>query len=180
MPFFPRILVGLIGLQDLIIQGHPVAVPEGQVLKPVPQVQQLRAVALQLTGKLGGRNSLGDPADDQDQFDGPPLDPVEGRVREGVEHPFAMAAAVVQNRRASAAVDGHAVGLMAAWAGEPVGVQPRNQLGVTGVLVHQVGDREVHGRLRGGMVRMMYPEYRSVIAGCKLPSHHLAYMSRSV
>src|ERR1019366_3963481 len=51
-PFFPRILVGLVGLQDLVIQWHPVAVPEGQVLQPVPQVQQLRAVALQLTGEL--------------------------------------------------------------------------------------------------------------------------------
>ena len=80
-PFFPRILVGLVGLQDLVIQRHPVAVPEGQVLEPVPQVQQLRAVALQLAGELGGGDALGDPADDQDQFDGPPLDAVEGRVR---------------------------------------------------------------------------------------------------
>src|SRR3954451_18245757 len=83
-PFFPRILVGFVGLQDLVIQGHPVAVPEGQVLQPVPQVQQLRAVALQLTGELRGGDPLGDSADDQDQFDGPPLDPVEGRVREAL------------------------------------------------------------------------------------------------
>src|SRR3954451_9888917 len=83
-PFFPRILVGLVGLQDLVIQWHPVAVPEGQVLQPVPQVQQLRSVALQLTGELGGGNSLGDPADDQHHFHGPPLAPVEGRVREAL------------------------------------------------------------------------------------------------
>jgi hypothetical protein len=88
-----------------------------------------------------------------------------------------MAAAVVQERGAAAAVDGHAVALMAARAGEPVGVQPPDQLGVTGVLVHQVGDREVHGRLRAGTVQMKCPEYRSAIPGRKLPSHHLAYMS---
>src|SRR5437764_15441723 len=35
-PFFPRVLVGLVGLQHLIIQRHPVPVPEGQVLQPVP------------------------------------------------------------------------------------------------------------------------------------------------
>jgi len=40
-PFFPRILVGLVGLQHLVIQWHPVAVPEGHVLQPVPQVQKL-------------------------------------------------------------------------------------------------------------------------------------------
>src|SRR3954454_9014969 len=67
-PFFPRILVGLVGLQHLVIQRHPVAVPEGQVLEPVPQVQQLRAVALQLPGQLGGGDTLCEPADDQHEF----------------------------------------------------------------------------------------------------------------
>src|SRR3954469_7666849 len=160
-PFFPRILVGLVGLQDLVIQGHPVAVPEGQVLQPVSQVQQPRAVALQLTGELRGGDPLGDPADDQDQFDGPPLDSVEGRAGEGIEHPLAMAAAVVQDRGASAAVDGHAVALMAPRAGEPVGVQPRDQLDVTGALVHQVGDREVHGRLQCRSAGLFSSEYLS-------------------
>jgi hypothetical protein len=145
----------------------------------VPQVQQLRTVAFQLTSELGGGNPLGNPADDQDKFDGPPLDSVEGRVGEGVEHPFAMAASVVQDRGASASVDGHAVRLMTTWASEPVRMQPLDQLGVTGILVHQVGDREVHGRLQGGTIQRKYPEYRSVIPGCKLPSHHLAFMSRN-
>ena len=96
---------------------------------------------------------------------------------EGVEHPPAMAAAVVQDRGA-AAVDGHAVALMAARAGEPVGVQPTDELGVTGVLVHQVGDREVHGRLQAGAVPIKCPEYRAAKPGRKLPSHHLAHMSQ--
>src|SRR4051794_32178468 len=122
-PFFPRVLVRLVGLQHLVIQRHPVAVPEGQVLEPVPQVQQLRAVALQLPGQLCGGDTLCEPADDQHEFGRPPLDPVEGRVGEGVEHPPAVAAPVVQDRGSAAAVDGHTVALMTAWAGEPVGVQ---------------------------------------------------------
>src|SRR4051794_16394367 len=34
-PVFLRVLVGLVGLQDLVIQWHPVAVPEGHILEPV-------------------------------------------------------------------------------------------------------------------------------------------------
>src|SRR5436305_3588545 len=123
-PFFPRVLVGLVGLQHLVIQRHPVAVAERQVLEPVPQVQQLRAVAFQLTGEPGGGDTLCDPADDQDQLDWPPLDAAEGRVREGVEHPPAVAATVDQARRPPAAVDGHTVALMAPRAAAPVGAQP--------------------------------------------------------
>src|SRR5262249_13047403 len=67
-PFFPRILVGLVGLQHRVLQRHDVAVAEGQILEPVPQVQQLRAVAAQLAGQLGGGDTLGETAEDQDQF----------------------------------------------------------------------------------------------------------------
>ena len=70
MPFFPRILVGLVGLQHLVIQRHDVAVAEGEVLEPVPQVQEFRAVAAQLAGQLGGGDALGEAADDQDQSRG--------------------------------------------------------------------------------------------------------------
>src|SRR5206468_2799558 len=84
---------------------------------------------------------------------------------------------VVQDRGASTAVDGHAVALMAPRAGEPVGVQPRDQLHVTGALVHQVGDREIHGRLRCRSARLSLPEYHAPDGYSKLAAHHLAYMS---
>jgi hypothetical protein len=150
MPFFPRILVGLVGLQDLVVQRHPVAIPKGQVLESVPQVQQLGAVATQLARQLGGGYALGEAADDQYQFAGPPLDAMQGRVGEGVEDPLAVAAAEVQDRVAAAPVDDHPVVSMAARAGEAVGMEPLYELLVTGPLVHQVGDREIHGRLRVG------------------------------
>jgi hypothetical protein len=150
MPFFPRILVGLVGLQDLVVQRHQVAIPKGQILESVPQVQQLGAVATQLTRQLGGGDALGKAADDQYQLAGPPLEAMQGRAGEGVEDPLAVAAAEVQDRVAAAPVDDHPVVSMAARAGEAVGMEPLYELLVTGALVHQVGDREIHGRLRVG------------------------------
>jgi hypothetical protein len=150
MPFFPRILVGLVGLQDLVVQRHQVAILKGQVLESVPQVQQLGAVAIQLARQLGGGDALGEATDDQYQLAGPPLDAMQGRAGEGVEDPLAVAAAEVQDRVAAAPVDAHPVVSMAARAGEAVGMQPLYELLVAGPLVHQVGDREIHGRLRGG------------------------------
>src|SRR3954454_3140669 len=109
MPFFPRILVGFVGLQDLVVQRHPVAIPKGQVLESVPQVQQLGAVATQLARQLGGGDALGEAADDQYQLAGPPLEAMQGRVGEGIEDPPAVAAAEVQDRVAAAPVDDHPV-----------------------------------------------------------------------
>jgi hypothetical protein len=76
---------------------------------------------------------------------GPRLTPCNAVPVKGVEDAAAMPAAVVEHRRASAALDANPVALAAAREGEPVGVQPLDQLGVAGVRVHQLGDREVHG-----------------------------------
>jgi hypothetical protein len=177
MPFFPRILVGLVRLEHLIVQWHHVAIAEGEVLEPVPQIQELRAVAAQLAGQLGGGDALGEAADDQDQFAGPALDAVQGRAGEGVEDPMAVAAAEVQHRVAAATVDDHAILTMAAGAGQAVGMQPGDELGIARLLIHQIDDREVHGGLRMGAMWVEPPEYRPPAPGCKLPTHHLAYMS---
>jgi hypothetical protein len=150
MPFFPRILVGLVGLQDLVVQRHQVAIPKGQVLESVPQVQQLGAVAIQLPRQLGGGDALGKTADDQYQLAGPPLEAMQGSAGEGVEDPLAVAATEVQDRVAAAPVDDHPVVSLATRAGETVGMQPLYELLVAGALVHQVDDREIHGRLRVG------------------------------
>ena len=71
---------------------------EGEILEPVPQVQEFRAVAAQLAGQLGGGDALGEAADDQDQFPGPALDAVQGRAGNGVEDAVAVAAAEVEHR----------------------------------------------------------------------------------
>jgi hypothetical protein len=172
MPFFPRILVGLVRLHGPVVQRHPVPVVEGQALEPVSQPQQLRAIAAQLAGQLGGGHALGESAEDQDQLHGPPLDAVEGRPGEGVEDPLAMAAAEVEDRVAAAAVDDHAVRRVAARASEPVGVEPADETVVAGLLIHQFDDREVHGCLRlGTMGIWISPQYRPSAHGCKLPSN---------
>jgi hypothetical protein len=148
MPFFPRILVGLVGPQDLVVQRHPVAIPKGQVLESVPQVQQLGAIAIQLPRQLGGGDALGKTADDQYQLAGPPLDAMQGCAGEGVEDPFAVAATEVQDRVAAAPVDDHPIVSLAARVGQAVGMQSQYELLVAGALIQQLDDREIHGRLQ--------------------------------
>jgi hypothetical protein len=99
---------------------------------------------------LGGRDALSEAADDQDQFPGPALDAVKGGAGEGVEDAVAVAAAEVQDRVAAAAMDNHAIGLMAAGTGQAVGVQPADEPVIACLFIHQVGDREVHGGLGMG------------------------------
>jgi hypothetical protein len=119
--------------------------PPGQVLEPVPQAEQLLAVAPQFAGEPGGGDALGEAPEDQHQFDGPPLGALKRGAREGVEHAAAGLAAVVQDRGAVAAVDGQALTCPAPRAGQAVGVQPADELGVAGTLVHQIREGEVHG-----------------------------------
>jgi hypothetical protein len=151
---------------------------EGEILEPVPQVQEFRAVAAQLAGQLGGGDALGEAADDQDQFPGPALDAVQGRAGKGVEDAVAVAAAEVEHRVAAPTMDDHAVVLMAAGVGHAVGVQPVDELGIARRFIHQVGDRKVHGGLRAGLMRVESPKYPLPRPGCKLPTHQLAYMSQ--
>jgi len=105
-------------------------------LEAVPQVQQLRAVASQLAGQLGGGHALGDATDDQDQFAGPALDAVQGRAGEDVEDPMAVAAAEVQDRVAAPTVDDQAIVTMAAGAGQAVGMQPVDELVIARLFIH--------------------------------------------
>jgi hypothetical protein len=120
------------------------------MLEPVPQVQEFRAVAVQLAGQLGGGDALGEATDDQDQLPGPALGAVQGRAGKGVEDPVAVAAPEVQHRVAATTVDDQAIVLMAAGAGQAIGVQPLDELGVARLFIHQVGDREIHGGLQAG------------------------------
>src|SRR5262249_38656644 len=61
MPFFPRVLVHLVGLDHVIIQGVAVEVESGTLLKPVPQGQQLHAIAAQLACQLRRGSALNNP-----------------------------------------------------------------------------------------------------------------------
>jgi hypothetical protein len=126
------------------------------------EAQQLRAVAVQLAGQLGRRHALGEPTHDQDQHDGSPFGPVQGRSGEGVEDSPASLAAEVEDRGAVTAVDAQVVARPAPRAGQAAGMEPLDQLGVAGVLIHQVRDGEIHGPLRsgrrGGLLPLQTPE----------------------
>ena len=95
---------------------------------------------------------MGEAADDQDPFPGSALDAVQGRAGKGVEDPMAVAAAEVQDRVAAPTVDDQAIVMTAAGAGQAVGMQPVDELGIARLFIHQVGDWKVHGGLRTGDV----------------------------
>ena len=101
-----------------------------------------------LIARMEGR---GEAAEDRDELGRrPPVAPRAG-AGEGVEDAPAVAAAVVQDRGAVAAVVGHAVVLQAPGAGQAGGVEPAEDEPVAGLFVHQLVDGEIHrGRLGGG------------------------------
>jgi hypothetical protein len=144
MPFFPRVDVRLVGLGAIVAQGVAVQPDAGMLLEAVPQAQQVHPVAAQLAGQPRRRHALGDAAEDQDDLRRPPLHALQGGPGPGVEDAAAPTALVVEDRGAVPSVDAEAVGGAAAGAGQPVGVERRDEPGVAGIFVHQVGEREVH------------------------------------
>jgi hypothetical protein len=105
MPSFPRVLVHLLGLDRLVVQRQRVGGLQGRVPEPVPELQQVLAVPVQLAGQPRGGLALRDPPEDQEDLGGPPMGLVEGGAGEGVEHPAAGVTAVVQHRGAVPPVD---------------------------------------------------------------------------
>jgi hypothetical protein len=126
---------------------------ERQPLEPMPQAQQVGPVLAQLAGQPRRRDALGDAAEHQEDLRGAIVRLVERRRGEGVEDGPAGRAAIVEDRGAMASVDLQAIGSPAPGAGQAVGVEDADELAIAGVLVHQIGDREVHGRLPRGSRR---------------------------
>jgi hypothetical protein len=91
---------------------------------------------------------LCDATEDQDDLRGAAVGLVEDRAGEGVEDPAAGRAAVVEHRGAIATVDTQAVVGVATRATQALGMEQLDDPAVAGVLVHQLGDREVHGCLQ--------------------------------
>jgi hypothetical protein len=147
MPFFPRILVHLVGLDLRIVQRQRVGGLQRLLLEPVPQSEQVLAVSLQRAGQACRGRALRDAAEDQEELRRSPVRLVQDGPGEGVED-AAAGATVVQDRVAGAAVDAEPVATASARAGQAVGVEDRDELLVAGVLVHELGEGEVHGQLR--------------------------------
>jgi hypothetical protein len=121
MRVFPRVDVRLISLDRRVTQRVAVETDPGVLLGPLPQVRQVHPVAAQLARQLRRRHGLGDAAEDQDDLRRPPLDALQGGPGPGVEDAAAVAALVVHDGVAVAAVDAEAVGGAAARAGQAAG-----------------------------------------------------------
>jgi hypothetical protein len=146
MPFFPRVLIHLIGLDHGVVQRVAVQADAGALLQSVPQGQQLLAIAAQLAGHLRRGGPLGDPVEDHQQLRGAAMGPLQGGPREGVEDPAAGAAPEVHHGGAMTAVDPQALPLSAPRAGQAVRVEQFDELGVAGALVQIIDQGEVHGQ----------------------------------
>jgi hypothetical protein len=117
MPFFPRVLEHLVGLDRTVGQRRPIEPLEAQLLEAMAELEQLRATAPQLAGELGGGDALGDAAEDQDQLDRPPPGPLEDGPGEGGTDAAAGGAAIGQDRGAVSAMDLQVVAVAAVGAG---------------------------------------------------------------
>jgi hypothetical protein len=145
MPFFPRILVQLVGLGVLIGQRRVIGVGQGAGLDLMPQSEQMLAADPDLAGELGGGHSLGDAAEDQEDLSGAQMGPLPGGVSEHVEDPATTPATVIDDRGVGAtAMDVEALAGSAAGAGMALGMEQVEELLTAALLVHQVDDREVH------------------------------------
>jgi hypothetical protein len=146
MPFFPRVLAQLVGLDRPIPQRVAIHPDQGVVLEPMPQRQELHPVALQLARQPGRGDALGEAAEDQEQLGRAALHPLQGGPGPGVEDATAGRAAMIQDRITMTAMDLEALAGMASGAAQAVGMEQVDELAVAGVLVEQVGDREVQER----------------------------------
>src|SRR3972149_676872 len=144
IPFFPRILVHLVGLRDRIGQG---ALAEGLPSQGVPamaQEQQLHAIALQFSRQLGRRRPLGNAPQNQPHGRWPTRGAFQDRARPGIEHPTTRDALVVQHRLPMPAMDPQPPTGPAAWAHQTVGVQKLQQFGVTSSFIHDIEKWKIH------------------------------------
>jgi hypothetical protein len=145
-PFFPRILVHLVGLGPVVRQRLAVDGGQRTGLDRMPQPQQVLATDPHLAGEFRGGDPLGDAAEDQEDLGGAEVSALPVCSREQIEHPAARLAAVVDDRGVGVtAVDVEALAGTTPGAGEPLGVEQVEELLAAILLVHQVEDREVHG-----------------------------------
>src|SRR3954466_341727 len=73
IPFFPRVLVHLIGLGHGVAQRVAIQPDQGVALEAVPQGQELHPIASQLPRQPRRRDPLGEAAEDQEELGGTPL-----------------------------------------------------------------------------------------------------------
>jgi hypothetical protein len=99
-----------------------------------------------LAGEFGGRDPLGDAAEDQEDLGRAEMRPLPVCSREHIEDTSTSRAAVVDDRGAGAtAMDVEPIPGGTTRAREPVRVEQVEELPAATLLVDQVEEREVHG-----------------------------------
>jgi hypothetical protein len=152
IPFFPRVLVHLIGLGLVVRQRRPVGLGQRPGLDRMSQAEQMLAADADLAGELGGGLPLGDTAEDQKDLRRAQVSPMSGGVSEHVEDPAAILAAMIDDRGiGTTTVDVEAIAGATTRASESLGMEQIEEPLAATLLVHQVDDREVHGVVSGEM-----------------------------
>lgn len=144
MPFFPRILVHLVGLGDGIGHGRLVQGLLRQALQAMSERQQFGAVQTEFTRQLRRGDSLSDAAQDQHDLGWRFGRSGKHRPREGVEDAAAGTTAVIQHRFPMPTMNGESFVGLTSRTGQPIRMQQVDQFGVTGILVHEVLNGEIH------------------------------------
>jgi hypothetical protein len=123
MPFFPRVLVHLVGFDHVVVQRVAVQADPRVFLEAVAQLQQVLAVTAEFTGHPGRGFSRGHAVEDQHDLRGAAVCALQDGPGEGVEDTTAVATLVVQDRLPAAAVDPQTLLLAAPGTGQPRGMQ---------------------------------------------------------
>jgi hypothetical protein len=123
MPFFPRVLVHLVGFDHGVAQRVAVQPEPRALLEAVPQLQEVLAVAPQLAGHLGRGLARRNAVEDQHQLRGAAVRPLQDGPGPGVEDATAATALVVEDRLPMAAVDSQSLPLATRRTGQAVGVK---------------------------------------------------------
>ena len=145
MPFFPRVLVHLVGLGVVVGKRHAVGGVQRAGLDRMSQPEQMLAADPDLAGERRGGLCLGDATGDQEDLRGARVCPLPGGVGEHIEDAAAAFAAVIDDRGVgTSAVDVEALAGATAGAGEAFGMEQIEEPPAAPILVHQVDDREVH------------------------------------
>src|SRR6185437_1396646 len=103
-PLFPRVLVHLVGLDHVVVQRVAVQAASSTSLEPMPQDQQLLAIAARLAGHPRRGGPRGDPAEDHHELRGTAMGPLQRGPGVGIEDSAATAAWEVDQGGAMAAV----------------------------------------------------------------------------
>src|SRR5512135_3543195 len=109
----------------------------------------MSSAATQFPSQLGSGHALGEPADDEDDLRGVIMSPLEHGPRPGIEDASTDSAPIVEDGCSIVAVDEEPVWRLAARTTEPLRVEQVEEEMITGILIHQMVDREIQGSVSG-------------------------------